>query len=86
MEKQWKCPKPLCASVRPVEEIYREVRAFLEQIDIDCPGCNLTLPYEKAFTHVQSCNLVDKKYKLDASEMKTKVENIKKTRQAAPLV
>lgn len=65
----------MCKSEKPFEEIYREVRAFLEQIDIDCPGCSLTLPYEKAFAHVQECDQVDKKVKMTPQEFKKNVEN-----------
>ena len=62
------------------------MRAFLEQIDIDCPGCNITLPYEKAFPHVQDCKLVDKRFKMSSDELKKKVENLKNSRGGAPLV
>ena len=62
------------------------MRAFLEQIDIDCPGCNLTLPYEKAFLHVQDCKAVDKRFKMSTDELKKKVESLKKSRVGAPLV
>jgi len=78
IQPQWQCPKPTCGSLNPCEQIYRSVYEFMQQIEINCPGCAETLKYEAAFKHVQDCDKVNKSFKKSPEDMKKQIEEVKK--------